>query len=75
MGETDPENPKYNLAKFEYDARVALVASESWINVPDYLYLSSGGNNLITKFLIMIYRTVEKEKQKGTGKNSYIYTL
>ncbi|KAI7856234.1 hypothetical protein BDC45DRAFT_555693 [Circinella umbellata] len=44
MGETDPENPKYNLAKFEYDARVALVASESWITVPDYLYLSSGGN-------------------------------
>ncbi|KAI9495709.1 hypothetical protein BDB00DRAFT_870251 [Zychaea mexicana] len=44
MGETDPENPKYNWAKFEYDARIALVASESWIGVPDYLYLSSGGN-------------------------------
>ncbi|KAI8146465.1 hypothetical protein BJV82DRAFT_598642 [Fennellomyces sp. T-0311] len=44
MGETDPENPKYSLAKFEFDARVALVASEPWITAPDYLYLSSSGN-------------------------------
>ncbi|KAG1467187.1 hypothetical protein G6F56_004548 [Rhizopus delemar] len=44
MGEFDPENPKYNEAKFNYEARVALIASESWITVPDYLYLHSGGN-------------------------------
>ncbi|KAG1356236.1 hypothetical protein G6F62_002135 [Rhizopus arrhizus] len=44
MGEFDPENPKYNEAKFNYEARVALIASESWITVPDYLYIHSGGN-------------------------------
>jgi tripeptidyl-peptidase-2 len=44
MGELDPENPKYNQAKFDYDVRVALVASESWISVPDFVYLHSGGN-------------------------------
>jgi tripeptidyl-peptidase-2 len=44
MGESDPENPKYNQAKFDYDVRVALVATESWITVPDYLYLHSSGN-------------------------------
>ncbi|KAI9469712.1 MAG: subtilase family-domain-containing protein [Benjaminiella poitrasii] len=44
MGEEDPENPKYNEAKFKYDARIALVATESWINAPDYLYLHSSGN-------------------------------
>lgn len=44
MGEFDPENPKYNHAKFNYDGRVALVATESWISAPDYLYLHSSGN-------------------------------
>lgn len=44
MGELDPESPKYNQAKFDYDVRVALVASESWINVPDFVYLHSSGN-------------------------------
>ncbi|KAI9271277.1 subtilase family-domain-containing protein [Helicostylum pulchrum] len=44
MCESDPENPKYNQAKFDYDVRVALVASESWISTPDYLYLHSSGN-------------------------------
>ncbi|KAI9279744.1 hypothetical protein BY458DRAFT_501519 [Sporodiniella umbellata] len=44
MGESDPENPKYNEDKFNYEARVALIASESWITVPDYLYIHSGGN-------------------------------
>lgn len=49
MGETDPENPKYNKAKFDYDVRVALVATESWITVPDYLYLHSSGNSFRVK--------------------------
>ena len=44
MEEKDLANPKYNQAKFEYDVRVALVATESWITVPDYLYLHSSGN-------------------------------
>ncbi|CAO3640999.1 unnamed protein product [Mucor hiemalis] len=44
MGETDPENPKYNQAKFDYDVRVALVATESWITAPDFVYLHSSGN-------------------------------
>lgn len=44
MGEFDPENPKYNQAKFNYDARIALVSTESWISAPDYLYLHSSGN-------------------------------
>ncbi|KAI7907246.1 uncharacterized protein BX663DRAFT_495304 [Cokeromyces recurvatus] len=44
MGEQDPENPKYNEAKFNYDVRVALVTTESWISAPDYLYLHSSGN-------------------------------
>ncbi|CEG66665.1 hypothetical protein RMATCC62417_03204 [Rhizopus microsporus] len=44
MGEFDPENPKYNTAKFNYEARVALIATETWITVPDYLYMHSGGN-------------------------------
>lgn len=49
MGETDPENPKYNQAKFDYDVRVALVATESWISVPDYVYLHSSGNSFSIK--------------------------
>lgn len=49
MGETDPENPKYNQAKFDYDVRVALVATESWITVPDYVYLHSSGNSFQVK--------------------------
>lgn len=44
MGETDPEHPKYNQAKFEFDARVALIPSEPWIYAPDFVYLHSGGN-------------------------------
>lgn len=49
MGETDPENPKYNQAKFDYDVRVALVATESWITAPDYVYLHSSGNSFQIK--------------------------
>ncbi|KAG2195613.1 hypothetical protein INT47_005981 [Mucor saturninus] len=49
MGETDPENPKYNQAKFDYDVRVALVATESWISVADYVYLHSSGNTFQIK--------------------------
>ncbi|KAI8884711.1 hypothetical protein K501DRAFT_247452 [Backusella circina FSU 941] len=44
MNEEDPEDPKYNQAKFDYDARVALVTTQSWISAPDYLYLHSSGN-------------------------------
>ncbi|KAF7727019.1 tripeptidyl-peptidase II Tpp2 [Apophysomyces ossiformis] len=44
MGEKDPANPLYNRAKFDYEARVAIVTTESWISAPDYLYLHSGGN-------------------------------
>lgn len=48
MGEKDPENPQYNRAKFDYDARVALISTESWIATPDFLYIHSGGKvNLI----------------------------
>jgi tripeptidyl-peptidase-2 len=43
MGEKDPENPQYNRAKFDYDARVALISTESWISTPDFLYIHSGG--------------------------------
>ncbi|KAI8069082.1 uncharacterized protein B0P05DRAFT_551505 [Gilbertella persicaria] len=49
MEEEDLENPKYNKAKFNYDVRVALVASESWITVPDYVYLCSSGNTFQVK--------------------------
>ncbi|KAI8330140.1 hypothetical protein EDC96DRAFT_612213 [Choanephora cucurbitarum] len=49
MNEEDYENPKYNKAKFNYDVRVALVATESWISVPDYLYLGSHGNSFQLK--------------------------
>ncbi|ORX58714.1 subtilisin-like protein, partial [Hesseltinella vesiculosa] len=49
MGEKDTENPKYNRAKFEYDARVALVATQSWISAPDFVYLHSGGNTFPIK--------------------------
>ncbi|KAI8969157.1 hypothetical protein BDF20DRAFT_826714 [Mycotypha africana] len=45
MQEQNPESPKYNQAKFDYEARVALVATESWITAPDYLYLHSSGNS------------------------------
>ncbi|KAG0176962.1 tripeptidyl-peptidase II Tpp2 [Apophysomyces sp. BC1034] len=44
MGEKDPANPVYNRTKFEYESRVALVTTESWISAPDYVYLHSGGN-------------------------------
>jgi tripeptidyl-peptidase-2 len=44
MNEEDPEDPKYNQAKFDYDVRVALVTTQSWISAPDYLYLHSSGN-------------------------------
>lgn len=44
MGESDPESPKYNQAKFDYDVRVALVSTDSWITAPDYVYLHSSGN-------------------------------
>ena len=49
MNEEDYENPKYNKAKFNYDVRVALVATESWISAPDYLYLGSHGNSFQLK--------------------------
>ncbi|KAI7869183.1 hypothetical protein BDF14DRAFT_1785690 [Spinellus fusiger] len=49
MSEHDTEKPKYNRAKFNYEARVALIASESWISAPDYLYLHSSGNSFQVK--------------------------
>ncbi|KAI8076819.1 uncharacterized protein BX664DRAFT_362744 [Halteromyces radiatus] len=49
MGEKDPENPQYNRAKFDFDARVALIATQSWITTPDFLYIHSGGNGFQIK--------------------------
>ncbi|KAL0088936.1 subtilase family-domain-containing protein [Phycomyces blakesleeanus] len=49
MAENNVEDPKYNRAKFNYEARIALVATESWISAPDYLYLHSGGNSFQVK--------------------------
>ncbi|CAO0794467.1 unnamed protein product [Mucor circinelloides] len=63
MNELDPEDPKYNQAKFEYDVRVALVATESWITVPDYLYLHSSGN----AFQIKVDPTALSESQFHYG--------
>ncbi|CAO3593980.1 unnamed protein product [Absidia cylindrospora] len=49
MGEKDPENPEYNRAKFDYDARLALISTQSWITAPDFLYMHSGGNSFQIK--------------------------
>ncbi|CEP17397.1 hypothetical protein [Parasitella parasitica] len=63
MNEVDPEDPKYNQAKFEYEARVALVATESWITAPDYLYLHSSGN----AFQVKVDPTALSESQFHYG--------
>ncbi|KAI9310690.1 subtilase family-domain-containing protein [Dichotomocladium elegans] len=63
MGEADPANPKYNWAKFEFEARVALVPSETWISAPDYVYLPSSGNT----FQIKVDPTALKESQFHYG--------
>ncbi|KAI8983667.1 hypothetical protein BDB01DRAFT_850343 [Pilobolus umbonatus] len=49
MGEVNWEEPKYNQSKFNYDVRVALISTQSWITVPDFLYLHSSGNSFQIK--------------------------
>ncbi|KAI9300609.1 hypothetical protein BJ944DRAFT_170558 [Cunninghamella echinulata] len=49
MGEKDPENPLYNRAKFNYESRVAIISTHSWITVPDFVYLHSEGNTFQVK--------------------------
>ncbi|KAI8365920.1 subtilase family-domain-containing protein [Radiomyces spectabilis] len=63
MREKDPLNPIYNRAKFDYEARIALIASTSWISTPDYLYLHSGGN----AFQIKVDPTALKEGEFHYG--------
>ncbi|KAI8339132.1 hypothetical protein BC941DRAFT_422188 [Chlamydoabsidia padenii] len=63
MGEKDLENPQYNRAKFDYDARVALISTQSWITTPDFLYIHSGGN----AFQIKVDPTVLAESEFHYG--------
>ncbi|ORZ14024.1 hypothetical protein BCR42DRAFT_417878 [Absidia repens] len=63
MGEVDPENPQFNRAKFDYDARVALISTQSWITCPDFVYIHSGGNS----FQIKVDPTVLSESEFHYG--------